>query len=178
MERLMIVVLFIILLTVWIMSVRRKLVEMNENISNAMNQIGVQISSCLHTLVSLLDIAKNYVPDEAGMLISQVRIWQSVITAESLPEEVIRQERLICETVGKIVSIAEQCPELKEDQDYVRYMDAVHCYEGMMRTSSLIYNDSVTKFNRVVRLFPNSLVVWALGFHKRDYMEFAGTERI
>ena len=41
----------------------------------------------------------------------------------------------------------------------------------MVRTSRLIYNDSVTKLNRELRLFPTSLVVGLLGFRMRDYLE-------
>jgi LemA protein len=41
----------------------------------------------------------------------------------------------------------------------------------MVRQSRLIYNDSVTKLNRRIRMFPTSLVAGMLGFAKRDYLE-------
>lgn len=171
MEWLIIVVLLIMLLTVWIMSVQRKLAGMNENINNAMNQIGIQISSRFDALISLLDIVKAYDADKSGILISEINSHRNMITAESNPDDVISQERLISEILGKIIKIAKCRPELRENKEYVRYMDAIDCYEGMIVTSCLIYNDSVTKFNRVVLLFPISLAVQILGFHRRDYLE-------
>jgi LemA protein len=45
-------------------------------------------------------------------------------------------------------------------------MDAVQTFENMVRTSRLIYNDSVTKLNREIRMFPVSMPLpgcWALG---------------
>ena len=35
----------------------------------------------------------------------------------------------------------------------------------------LIYNDSVTKLNREIRMFPVSLLAAPFGFHARDYLE-------
>ena len=45
MEISVIVCLLVILLAIWIVSVRKKLAIMDENINHSMNQIGVQLSS-------------------------------------------------------------------------------------------------------------------------------------
>ncbi|MPN30829.1 hypothetical protein SDC9_178300 [bioreactor metagenome] len=44
-------------------------------------------------------------------------------------------------------------------------------YENMVRTSRLIYNDSVTKLNRAIRMFPANMIAGLLGFSKRAYLE-------
>ncbi|WP_246241183.1 LemA family protein [Anaerocolumna sedimenticola] len=41
----------------------------------------------------------------------------------------------------------------------------------MVRTSRLIYNDSVTKLNREIRMFPVSMIAGMLRFRKREYLE-------
>jgi len=50
-------------------------------------------------------------------------------------------------------------------------MDAVQTYENMVRTSRLIYNDSVSKLNREVRMLPVFMIAGALGFKQREYLE-------
>ena len=50
-------------------------------------------------------------------------------------------------------------------------LQMVDSYEKMVRTSRLIYNDSVTKLNREIRMFPVSLIAGMLGFRQRDYLE-------
>jgi LemA protein len=67
--------------------------------------------------------------------------------------------------------VTEQYPELKANQSYIKTMDAVQTFENMVRTSRLIYNDSVTKLNREIRMFPVSIIAWMLGFRQRDYLE-------
>ena len=67
--------------------------------------------------------------------------------------------------------VAERYPELKANENYAKCMNAVDSYEKMVRTSRLIYNDSVTKLNREIRMFPVSLLAAPFGFRARDYLE-------
>ena len=50
-------------------------------------------------------------------------------------------------------------------------MDSVNQYEEMVRKSRLVYNDSVTKLNRTIRMFPTSIAAGILGIIGRDYLE-------
>ena len=59
MEISVIVCLLVILLAIWIVSVRKKLAIMDENINHSMNQIGVQISSRFDALFAVLDLMKG-----------------------------------------------------------------------------------------------------------------------
>jgi len=166
-----VIVLVLVLLTGWIISTQRRLVVMDENVNNAMSQIGVQLSSRFDALTALLDLAKGYAAHESQTLIETIKSRRSVITAKSTPEDVLKQEGVISEALGRISMVAERYPELKADKGYAKCMDAVDSYEKMVRTSRLIYNDSVTKLNRELRLFPTSLVAGLLGFRMRDYLE-------
>ena len=82
----------------------------------------------------------------------------------------MRQEGVIFEALGRIAVVTEQYPNLKANQNYIKTMDAVQTFESMVRTSRLIYNDSVTKLNRETRMFPVSMVSGMLGFDQREYL--------
>lgn len=168
---LIIIALLVVLLAGWVMSTQRRLVVMDENINNAMSQIGVQLSSRFDALAALLDLAKGYAAHESQTLIETIKSRRSVITAKSTPQDVLQQEGVISEALGRISMVAERYPELKADKGYAKCMDAVDSYEKMVRTSRLIYNDSVTKLNREIRMFPVSLIAGMLGFRQRDYLE-------
>ena len=164
---LIIVAIIVVLLLSWIISVQRRLVAMDENINNAMSQIGVQLSSRFDALTALLDLTKGYAAHEATTLIETIKSRRSVITATSTPQDVLKQEGVM----GRISMVAERYPELKANENYTKCMNAVDSYEKMVRTSRLIYNDSVTKLNREIRMFPVSLLAAPFGFHARDYLE-------
>lgn len=99
MEILVIIGLILLLLVLWIISVQRKFAVMDGNIQNAMNQIGVQISSRFDALFAVLDLMKGYAADDIQPLMERAAARRSVITARSAPEEVSEQEQVIEETV-------------------------------------------------------------------------------
>ena len=157
-------------IVLWIISTRRRLAALDQNSCNAMSQIGVQLSCCFDALTVLLDLAKDYAGVEGEALIETIKLKRSIITATSAPDDVMRQERAIAEALDRIAMTAEQCSDLKTDQNYIKAMDAVQTFENMVRTSRLIYNDSVTRLNREIRIFPVSMVAGMLGFGQRGYL--------
>ncbi|WP_312060566.1 LemA family protein [Anaerotignum sp.] len=164
------IIVIIGVLILWIISAQRKLVVLDENINNAMSQIGVQLSSRFDALTALLDLTKGYAKHESETIIETIQLRRSVITAKSTPDDVQQQEGIISEALGRINMVAERYPELKANETYIKTMDAVQTFENMVRTSRLIYNDSVTKLNRQIRMFPVSLIASMLGFKQREYL--------
>ncbi len=171
MPTLIVIAVIIAAIVLWVMSTQRRLVVLDENINNAMSQIGVQLSSRFDALTALLDLTKGYAKHESETLIETIKSRRSVITAKSTPNDVLRQEGVISEALGRIAMVTEQYPDLKANQNYIKTMDAVQIFENMVRTSRLIYNDSVTKLNREIRMFPVSMIAGILNFRQRDYLE-------
>ena len=50
-------------------------------------------------------------------------------------------------------------------------MKSIKEYEENVRLSRMTFNDTVTKYNQQVRMFPASLVAGILGFAKKEYLE-------
>ena len=165
-----IAIVILALVVLWFIYTQRKLVVMDENINNAMSQIGVQLSSRWDALTALLDLTKGYAEHEYKTLSDTIRM-RSTITAKSTAAEVNDQENILTEAMGRIMAVAESYPDLKANENYIKTMDSVNDYEKMVRQSRLIYNDSVTKLNRAIRMFPTSLVAGMLGVTSRDYLE-------
>lgn len=173
MERVLILALLTALLLIWLLSARGKLAVLDENARNAMNQIGVQLSSRFDALGALLDSAKGCAAQEAQTQKAGIEARRSKITANSTPDDVRRQEDLIREALGRIATLAEQYPDWKADQNYAACRNAVNSYEKMLDTSRLIYNDSVAKLNRTVCSFPTNLIAGLLGFSSLGYLAAA-----
>ena len=165
------IIAIIVVTALWAISTQRRLTVLDENISNAMSQIGVQLSSRFDALTALLDLTKGYAKHESETIIETIKSRRSVITAKSTADDVLRQEGIISEALGRIAMVTEQYPDLKANQTYIKTMDAVETFENMVRTSRLIYNDSVTKLNREIRMFPVSIIAGMLGFQQRNYLE-------
>ncbi len=167
-----VVITIVAIIVVWlIITTQRRLVVLDENISNAMSQIGVQLSCHFDALVTILELTMGYAKNESETLIETIQSRRSFIIAKSTPDEVLHQEKVICEVFFKIAMVTEQYPELKDNLTYIKAMGAVQRFENMIRTSRLIYNDSVSKLSREIRMFPVSMIFRILGFQKREYLK-------
>lgn len=161
----------VIIIILWIISAQRSLAAMDENVNNAMSQIGVQLSSRWDALTALLDLTKGYAEHEYKTISDTIKMRRTTITAQSTAADVTAQENVITEALGKIMAVAENYPDIKANQNYMKTMDSVNSYENSVRQSRLIYNDSVTKLNRSIRMFPRSIIAGMMGFHARDYLQ-------
>lgn len=154
----------------WIIFVQRSLVVIDENTRNAMLQIGVLISSQWEVLTSILDSTEWCAAHECETITETMKT-RHMITKDSSLDDVRKQEMFLADVKTKIVKFAESSAELREDCRYIKTMKAVHQYENMVRTSMLIYNDSASKLNHAIHMFPASIIAGILGFSHRGYFE-------
>ena len=89
----------------------------------------------------------------------------------SKASDVDAQESIISQVAGKIMAVAEAYPDLKSNTNYQNLMNSLDSYESKVRQSRLVYNDTVTKLNRTIRMFPTSLIAPMFGIFARDYLK-------
>lgn len=163
-------ILLIAGLLIWIISVQNKLVSVSEFCENSLSQIGVQQQSRWDALTSLFDLAKGYASFESETL-SKVISARKNTSSNASAKDVQTQENLLSRGFASINALAESYPDLKTNSIYVKTMENVGTFEENVRMSRMVYNDSVTKFNRIVLSFPGSLIASMLHFKKKDYLE-------
>ena len=165
-----IVLLLVVLIIGYIISTQRKLVSVDELCQNAMSQISVNLNSRWDAVMSLAKTASQYAKHESETIITaiQQRRMGEVRTAQ----EVNSQQEALTGVLGRLIAIGEAYPELKADGLYKETMDGIREYEEKVRMSRMVYNDTATKFNRIVRQFPSSIFASMLGFSKtKDYLQ-------
>lgn len=165
-----IIIAIIALLVLWVIGVQRKLVAQDELCQNSMSQIGVQQQSRWDALTALVDLVKSYNEHEYKTL-RDVIAMRKDINGNSSAADVNAQEQAMTGLLRDIKVVAEQYPELKANENYAKIMDSVNTYENQVRTSRMVYNDTATKFNTMVRQFPGSIVAGFLHFSVKEYIK-------
>lgn len=153
----------------WGISVQRKLVLKDEMCQNSMSQIGVQQSSRWDAITSLVQLTKSYNEHEYNTLMAVIG-QRKDINNLSKSEDAASQEELLGSVVSQIKLVAEQYPELKANENYAKTMDSVNSYENQVRMSRMVFNDAVTKYNKIVRQIPDSIIASILGFSVKAYL--------
>ena len=165
-----VVLIIVALLILWGISVQNKLVQSDELCKNALKQINVQQVSRYDAIAALVKLTREYASYEADTL--QKVIEQRKITTSANPTvaDINANEAALREMSAKLIAIAEQYPELKANENYAKSMDSIKEYEENVRLARMTFNDTVTKYNNQVRMFPGSLVAGILGFPAREYL--------
>ena len=166
----LIIIGVLVILVLWFISVQRNLVNRDEMCKNSLSQIGVQQNSRWDALTAIAELVKSYNEHEYKTL-SDVIEKRREITRSSNVSEVNSQEEALSAAAARIRLVAEQYPDLKASQTYAKTMDSLNSYENQVRTSRMVFNDTVTKYNRIVRQFPDSIVASAFRFSEREYLK-------
>jgi LemA protein len=165
-----IVLILAALLILWGIGVQRKLVNGDELCKNALSQIGVQQNSRWDALTALVELVKSYNEHEYNTL-KDIIAQRREIGPSSTVEEANAQESALGKVFSQVKLVAERYPDLKANEQYLKTMDSVNVYENQVRLSRMTFNDTVTKFNRMVRQFPDSIVAGLLKFAVKDYLK-------
>ena len=171
-----IIVAIIAIVAFWFMGIQRKLVSSDELCQNSMSQIGVQQQSRWDAVSALVKLTKSYNEHEYNTLVDVIK-QRKDITRTSAVAYANAQEDVLVAAAAKIRFVAEQYPELKADATYAKTMDSLNNYENQVRMSRMVFNDSVTKYNRIVRQFPDSIVASILKFPLREYLKEVESKR-
>ena len=172
MSALILILLVIVVLAgfvfLYIFKTQRQLVNLDELCKNAMSQIAVQLNSRWDALLALAKTASQYAKHESETLINVInaRRQSQVTTAE----EASQQQGELSQVLGKLIAIGEAYPDLKASDLYGKTMDSVNSYEENVRLSRMVYNDTATKMNRLVRQWPSSFVASMLNFREKAYL--------
>ena len=162
------ILFLVIAVLLYIFKTQRVLVNLDELCKNAMSQIAVQLNSRWDALLALAKMAAQYSKHESETLINVINARrQSTVTTA---EEAKQQQGELSQVLGRLIAIGEAYPDLKANDIYAKTMDSVNSYEENVRMSRMVYNDTATKMNRMVRMWPSSFVASLLNFREKEYL--------
>ena len=165
-----IVIVVVALLVLWVIGVQNKLVKSDELCKNALKQINVQQISRYDALQALVKLTREYASYEADTLEKVIAQRQMVSSPNPSVADINANEAALKEIGTRLIAVAERYPDLKANENYKQTMASIEKYEENVRLSRMTFNDTVTKYNNQVRMFPGSLVAGMLGFAQREYL--------
>ena len=154
----------------YFISTQRTLVNLDELCKNALSQIEVQLNSRFDAVIALAKTAAQYAAHESETIIQTVQARGGNAPANT-PAAINQQADLLGQMMGRLNVVVEQYPELKASDLYIKAQEGQREYEEKVRISRMVYNDTATKMNRMVRQWPSSFVASMLHFDVKDYLK-------
>lgn len=165
-----IILIIVVVLILIVIGIYNSLVRQNEMVANAMSQIAAQLQSRWDALNNLIDATKDYAKYESETL-DKITKNRTGVNRNSSPSEVAQEESEFKNALTKVYAVAENYPDLKASEVYKSTMDSINKYEDNVRHSRMIYNDTVTSFNRYLKSFPQNIFAGMFGYSEKDYFQ-------
>ena len=167
---LIIILAVVALIILWAIPVQNSLVKADELCKNALRQINIQQVSRYDAIKALVKLTREYAQYEGETLQKVVEARKITASANPTVQEIQANEAALNSALSRLIAVAEQYPDLKASTTYQETMQSIKSYEENVRLSRMTFNDTVTKYNNQVRMFPGSIVASILKFPQREYL--------
>ena len=143
------------------------LVKENNNVLNKWSNVETIYQKRANLIPNLQNTVKSYAKFEQETLTKVVearsKATQITIDPTNMTEEDMakfqKAQGELSSSLGRLMMVAEQYPDLKADQQYINFQREYIAIENSIRTEIVYYNEAVTTFNNKVESFPANLFV-------------------
>lgn len=163
MGAIIIVLVIIILIALWIVSVYNGLVKGRQKVKNSWSQIEVQLQRRFDLIPNIVETVKGYMNHESDVLEKVTALRSSWANAKTSSEKVEIDNQL-SGALKTIMAVSENYPDLKANQNFSDLQKTLKETEDKISFSRQFYNDSVTKYNTSLEVFPSNLIANMFGF--------------
>jgi len=171
-----IIVLLVFIVLVFIF-IYNALVNKKNQIANAEGSIDAMLKKRFDLIPNLVDTCKVYLSHEKDVF-NHLAELRTQSTAGKL--DIAQMENInaaASKTVGNLLLMAENYPELKSSNNFIQLQAAWNETEDQIAASRRFYNAAITDYNNGVQMFPSSLVAAILGYKMKDVFKATEAEK-
>ena len=172
----MIIALIILaLLVVFVIATYNGLVVSRQKVKNAWSQIDVQLQRRFDLIPNFVETVKGYMTHENETLTKVTELRTSWANATTVDEKAELNNQL-SNSLKTIMAVSENYPDLKANQNFLDLQEELRNTENKISFSRQFYNDTVTKYNTKLELFPSNIVAGIFNFKQKDLFEVDNAE--
>ena len=165
-----IILAVVILLILFIVGIYNSLVTLRQRVENAWSQIDVQLQRRFDLIPNLIECVKGYMAHENEVLTKIADLRSSWANATTVNEKA-KLDTELSETLKTIMAVSENYPDLKANQNFAQLQEELTNTENKIAYSRQFYNDSVTRYNTKLELFPSNIIASMFHFEDKPLFE-------
>lgn len=165
----------VVLLLIYVISVYNSLKTVENRVENAWSQIDVQLQRRFDLIPNFVETVKGYMSHESETFTKIAELRTSWANTKSVSEKANIDNQL-SGALKTIMAVSENYPELKANQNFSELSEELRNTENKISFSRQFYNDTVTKFNTKLELFPSNIIAGIFNFKQKDLFEVDNPE--
>ena len=170
-----IILIILAIIVIAFIVIYNSLVTMRLRVKNAWSQIDVQLQRRFDLIPNLVETVKGYMTQEADVLTKVTDLRSSWSDAKTVDEKA-KLDNELSETLKTIMAVAENYPDLKANQNFSELQTELTNTENKISYSRQFYNDTVTRYNTKLEVFPSNLVASMFHFTAETLFEVDNQE--
>lgn len=143
------------------------LVGLRNKVEEAFSTMDVFLKKRYDQLPNLVNIVKGYAKHESETLEKVI----GMRTRANSTDEKVEAEKQISQAVHQINVVAEQYPDLKANQNFLKLQEQLNGIEEDISNARRYYNGSVREYNDKVMMAPSNIVANLFGFTRKPMFE-------
>jgi len=168
MNAIWIIGIIVVLLIVWIIGVYNSLIRGRMMVKNSFAQIDTQLQRRFDLIPNLVETVKGYAAHEKGLFEQVTAARAQGQNASSIAEKAAA-DTAITAGITKLLAVAENYPDLKASANFSELQTELSSTENKIAYARQFYNDSVTRFNTSLMVFPKNIIAGMFGFSAEEF---------
>ena len=164
---LIVIIVLVAVIGFWGVGKYNGLVQENNNVLNKWSNVETVYQKRANLIPNLQNTVKSYAKFEQETLTKVVearsKATQVTVDPTNMTEEDMakfqKAQGELSSSLGRLMMVVEQYPELKADQQYISFQKEYIAIENSIRVETVYYNEAVKIFNNEVESFPANLFV-------------------
>jgi LemA protein len=153
------------------------LVAKKNNVEQAFSTIDVLLKKRSDLIPNLVASVQQYKEFEQNTLVEVTRLRSRVMSRGVGRNERVDLENQISRSLGNILALAENYPDLKANEQFSQLQAAIYEIEEQISAARRFYNSAVTEYNNGIEMFPSNLIASSMNYHRRRLFESTEQER-
>lgn len=159
-----------VLLVVWLVSCYNGFIKLRNKTEEAFSAMDVSLKKRYDLIPNYVETVKGYAEHEKTTLQAVITARNQAVSSKN-PEEAIKNDNAVSNTLGKLFALTESYPALKADSNFLRLQDQLSRIEEEIAGSRRYYNGVVNKYNTKTEMFPGSILAGMFGFQRKPLYE-------
>jgi LemA protein len=153
---------------------RNQMVVKSQAVEAQWHQVDVDLQRRADLIPNLVETVKGYAAQEQTVFGDIAKARSALLSAQT-PSERIAANTQLEGSLGRLLAIVENYPQLKSNENFLRLQDELAGTENRIAVERRRYNLAVQDYNTYIGLFPNNVFAGWAGF-KPNNAYFAATE--
>src|SRR5438270_4591079 len=146
---------------------RNEMVVKSQAVEAQWHQVGVDLQRRADLIPNLVETVKGYAAQEQTVFGDIAKARSALLSAQT-PAERIAANAQLEGSLGRLLAIVENYPQLKSNENFLRLQDELAGTENRIAVERRRYNLAAQEYNTYIALFPSNVFAGWAGFKAND----------